>query len=86
MDKSILNHKIFCDNRKFLQILGVEKVESSNENQVVCKVMGLTLFVQGKNMHISKLDVPQGILEIDGQINMLKYMAEKKNFWKRIFR
>ncbi len=86
MEKTNLNHKVLCDNRKFLQIFGVEKVESSNENQIVCKVMGTNMFVQGKNMHIEKLDVLQGILEVNGQVNSLKYQGEKKSFWKKVFK
>lgn len=86
MEKTNFNHKMICDNRKFLELTGIEKVESSNENQIVCKTMGTTLFVLGKNMHIGKLDVLQGTLQIDGQINLIKYQTSKKSFWKRIFK
>jgi len=86
MEKTIANHKIICDARKTLQLTGVEKVESSNEVQIVCIVMNSPLVITGKNMHVKKLDVEQGQVEIEGNIDSIKYQAERQNFFKRIFK
>lgn len=79
-------HKFHCDGRKFLSLCGVSKIESSNENQVICIVENYPLLITGKNLHVKKLDVEQGIVEIDGTIDMLKYQPEKKNILKRLFK
>jgi len=86
MEKTIANHKIICDARKLLQLTGVEKVESSNETQIVCIVMNSPLVILGKNLHVKKLDVEQGQVEIEGSIDSIKYQAERKNFLKRLFK
>ena len=80
------NHKLICDSRKFLQLTGVEKVESSNENQVVCVVLGVPLVILGKDMHMKKLDLVEGQIEIEGQIDSIKYQTERKSIFKRIFK
>ena len=79
-------HKFHCDGRKFLSLCGVSKIESSNENQIICIVENYPLLITGKNLHVKKLDVEQGIVEIDGTIDMLKYQSEKKNILKRLFK
>lgn len=80
------NHKLICDSRKLLQLTGVEKVESSNETQVLCLVMGAPLLITGKGMHMKKLDVEQGLVEIEGQIDGIRYQAEHRNLLKRMFK
>jgi len=86
MEEVISNHKIICDARKFLQMTGIQKVESTNENQIVCVAMNQPLIITGKNMHIKKLDVGQGIVDVEGQIDSIKYEQKKKPFLKRIFK
>lgn len=80
------NHKLICDNRNLLEITGVEKVESTNENQVVLLISSSPVLITGKGLHVKKLDVQTGIVEIEGTIDGIKYQAEKKNFFKRIFK
>lgn len=89
MEQNLSNyskHKLHCDGRKFLSISGVQKIESSNETQVVCIVENSPLLVGGKNLHVKKLDVEQGLVELDGQIDLIKYQPEKKSLMKRIFK
>ena len=82
----LTNHKIVLDNRKVLSITGVKKMESINETHAEADVGGSVLSVLGKNMHILKLDVEQGVLEIEGEIDAIKYLGEKKSVLKRIFK
>lgn len=83
---SIKKHKIVCDDRKNLCITGISKVENTSENQVVCFINDNNLTILGKNMHVKKLDVTEGILEIEGEINEIKYCQERKPFFKRMFK
>ena len=86
MENISTNHKIICEGRNSLQMTGIEKVESSFENQIVCQTMKKPLIITGKNLHIKKLDVDNGIVEIIGQIDSIKYQPEKKNIFKRLFK
>ena len=86
MEEILSNHKIILDSRKSLQMTGIQKVESTNNNQIVCVAMGCPLIITGKNMHIKKLDVSSGIVDVEGQIDSIKYEQKKQPFLKRIFR
>jgi|GEM_PF-737566 len=80
------NHKLVLDNRKSLSITGITKVESVNETHAEAQVGEVALSVVGKGLHIVKFDVEQGILELEGAIDGIKYMGEKKSVLKRIFK
>lgn len=74
-------------NRTNLAITGVEKVIGANENCVQLIVSGSTLCIEGNNLHVSKLDVEQGVIVLDGTINGMKYGTGKKApFLKRMFK
>ncbi len=79
-------HKLICDDRKLLALTGVDKVESSNENMVVCTINASPVVITGKSLHVKKLDVESGQIEIEGKIDGIKYQTEKKGFFKRIFK
>lgn len=83
---TIKNHTLICENRKKLTLTGVQKVESSTPNQFVCVINGSVTVVYGKNLHINKLDLVAGSVELDGEISSIKYQGEKKSFWKRMFK
>ncbi len=82
----VKKHKMVCEDRKVLSLTAVEKVESSNENQVVCIISKSPVLITGKQLHVNKLDVEQGIVEITGEVDMIKYHAERKPILKRLFK
>jgi len=79
-------HKFVCDDRKSATINGVIKVDSTSETQVVCEINGSMLVVLGKNLHVKKLDINESILEIEGQIDQMRYTEKSKPFFKRLFK
>ena len=79
-------HKIVCDNRHLLCITGVEKASEANPDHFSCIVQGRELQVIGENLQVNKLDTNEGIAEIEGEIDAIKYTQEHKNILKRLFR
>ena len=79
-------NKIVLENRKKAIISGIEKVDNVNTNQISMQTNASTFFVLGSNLHIDKLDVESGHLEISGQIDGIKYTDKKQNFFKRMFK
>lgn len=79
------NETLILTNRKSLKLEGIVEINSSSETQLSVKMKDTTLNILGSNMHITKLDVETGILEIDGLINQLKY-GKNENLLKRIFK
>ena len=80
--------KVVLLNRKILIISGIEKVLTVSESSISLLLNGSTMNVFGENMEVKKLDVEQGLLEVEGRINNIKYLGvkEKVGFFKRIFK
>ncbi len=77
MDKDIItnyNHTISITERKNINISGVKKIESfDNEEFLLETTMGF-IIIKGDGLEIIKLDTYQGNVAIKGKINSLIYM------------
>lgn len=77
MDKDIItnyNHTISITERKNINISGVKKIESfDNEEFLLETTMGF-IIIKGEGLEIIKLDTYQGNVAIKGKINSLIYM------------
>lgn len=83
-----MENRVCLINRKSLSLTGIEKVIGINENGLLVEVEGSSLSVSGRNLEVKKLDVESGNLEIEGNIDTIKYLdkKEKLGFFKRIFK
>ena len=70
-------HACRLGNRSAASLTGVREVVSFDENQVVVDTdMGL-LTIKGKELHVSRLTVEKGELEVDGQVDSLAYSSNE---------
>jgi len=76
---------IYLKNRKNITIEGIIEIISSNENEIITRLKDTNLLVSGSNIHITKLDIEEGLLCADGDFNMIKY-GKTNNFFKRLFK
>ena len=73
----IRDHACRLENRNAASLTGVREVVSFDENQVVMDTdMGL-LTIKGKDLHVSRLTVEKGELEVDGQVDSLAYSSNE---------
>ena len=86
--KTFTESQVTLINRNNLTITGVEKVYETNENKVQLKVTNSNLIISGEGLNIARLDVESGVVQVDGNINELKYLSgeNKGNFFKKIFK
>ena len=70
---SSLPHRLELDGRERLQITGVEDVERFDEQCIVMRTDVGTLVVAGEGLHIGKLSLDGGELQVDGRIDTLTY-------------
>jgi sporulation protein YabP len=80
-------HGLSMQNRERLSLTGVSDVSGFDENLILL-VTGLgPLSVRGEGLHIDKIDLNAGQLEVRGKISELSYEeAEKEGgFWSRLF-
>lgn len=81
-------HSIHIDNRELMSITGVKDVGSFNENEVILMTDGGGLTVEGTSLHITKLNLDEGQIVIEGQIIAFEYddmPVQKGSIFARMF-
>ncbi len=71
-------HDLSMKDRKILKLSGVSDVGSFDDQMVVVTTDLGELHVQGKNLHVSKLNLANGEVDIDGLIVALVYSGDSK--------
>lgn len=66
-------HNIIMENRKKTAISGVLDIDSFNEQGVIVLTEMGVLIIKGTDLHINKLNVESGDVNIEGEINSLTY-------------
>ncbi|MBR0156116.1 MAG: sporulation protein YabP [Clostridia bacterium] len=82
-------HSIHIENRELVSITGVKDVGSFNENEVILMTDGGGLSVEGEGLHITKLNLDEGQIIIEGQLIALEYdeaPQQRPGFFSRMFR
>lgn len=84
-------HKLELQNREQGRVSGVQDVVSFDENQIILDTdMGL-LTIKGKNLHVSRLSLEKGEVDLDGTVDSLLYSSNEtfrrsgESLWKRLF-
>lgn len=80
---------ILIEDRRHLNLSGVDQVDSFNDNTIILSTIKGRLSIKGEELNISKLNLDEGKVEIDGLVNSLSYLSkegEPKNFIGKIFK
>lgn len=88
-DHSLIKHNIIIEDRKLLKLSGVDQVDSFNDNTIVLSTNKGRLSIKGEGLNVSKLNLDDGKVEIDGLINSLTFLSkegEPKNLIGKIFK
>lgn len=72
-------HTISINERQNINLTGVTKIESFDNEEFLMKTIMGTIGIKGKNLEIVKLDTYQGTISIKGIINSLVYLEDIKN-------
>ena len=66
-------HNLFIEGREKLTVTGVKDVISFDENTIVLSTEMGGLLLKGTDLHISKLNVEEGNLNIEGYLIACNY-------------
>ncbi len=83
------NQNIVLEDREKMTITGVEQVESYNDNTIILTTVKGGITIKGEGLNISKLNLDEGSVKIDGKINGVNYMTKEaapKNIIGKIFK
>ncbi len=82
---SFKNQNIFLEDRKKLSITGVEQVESFNDNTIILITVKGVITIRGENLNINKLNLDDGNVKIEGNVNGIVYSSKDGNTRGNLF-
>lgn len=83
------NQNIIIEDRELMSVTGVEQVESFNESTIILTTIKGGMTIKGEELNISKLNLEEGSVKIDGKINGVAYTAREatpKNIMGKLFK
>ena len=83
-----LSQRIDLTGRERLTVTGVEDVERFDELSVVMRTAAGVLVVSGEELHIGKLSLDGGEMQVDGRIDAVTYEdteVRQGSFLSRLF-
>ncbi|MBR2454813.1 MAG: sporulation protein YabP [Clostridia bacterium] len=90
-EKSIhkLPHNIIMEDRKKLSVSGVTDIDSFDEQTIIAITDLGELTIRGWNLHITRLNLEQSELMVDGDISSLTYTdvrPKAQGFFSKVLR
>lgn len=83
------NQNVMMEDREKMTITGVEQVESFNDNTIILTTVKGGMTIKGDSLNISKLNLEDGSVKIEGKINGVAYTARDittKNIMGKLFK
>lgn len=89
-EKTIMTHKLMLKDRKGGSFTGVRDVLSFDLNEILLETDCGMLHLKGKDLHVNRLDLEKGEVDIDGQVDALNYsqvpgIAKKGSLLGKLF-
>lgn len=66
-------HNIIMESRKVMSVSGVEDVDSFDEQTIVLFTEYGALTITGENLHMNRVNVDTGEMQLEGEIVSLSY-------------
>ena len=72
------NHTLHMEHRNHAVLTGVLDVSSFHENEIILKVDNGLMIMNGDGLHIGKLLLEDGRLDVQGHIDSIVYESARK--------
>ena len=80
-------HTLTLDNRKHLSMTGIDKVISIKPELLQVKSLLGDIIITGQNIEVTKLDLDQHTISLNGKFDSIKYVENNKTpLLKKIFK
>ena len=76
-------HKIIIENKQRVVVTGVEDMDSFNENEVIYLTSVGMMTITGQDLHVSKLNLEDGQLIVEGVIECADYTDHDEQRMKK---
>lgn len=85
MQRELSNQDLTLNSRKRIEVTGVKKINSLNEEEFIVVTLLGVLQIKGDNLEMVQLDLEKGLLIITGKIDKIEYVTETKKEKKKMF-
>lgn len=75
-------HRMILEGRKSCRLQGIVDALSFDENAVLLETVDGMLMIRGAELHVSKLSLEKGEVDVDGRVDSFVY-TEKTSFKKK---
>ncbi len=82
-------HNIIMEDRRKLSVSGVTDIDSFDEQTIIAITGAGELTIRGWNLHITRLNLEQTELMVDGEISSLTYTdtrPQARGFFSKVLR
>ncbi len=80
-------HNVILEGRARMSLSGVIEVESFDEAEVSLHTTRGLLVIRGSGLHVERLCLETGELQIEGVVNSLQYLEDERGgFFARLFK
>lgn len=81
------SHTLQMENRERLHLSGVSDVSGFDDGVIVLTTDMGELSIRGEELHIDRIDLDSGVLEVRGRVNELSYeeRGAQGSLWSRLF-
>lgn len=85
-------HKLVVNNRKTSMVTGVLDVLSFDLSEILLETEQGMLMVKGKDLHVNRLSLEKGEVDLSGHIDSIAYSdvqknnAQGENFFMKLFK
>lgn len=90
LPKTKAGHNLILEDRNRLTVTGVSDIERFDEEEVVVATELGQLTIKGQGLHLNKIDVEDGELSVEGELDSLAYADRQDRvqggFFARLFR
>lgn len=90
--RMVKNHKLVVNNRKTSMVTGVLDVLSFDLNEILLETEQGMLMVKGTDLHVNRLSVEKGEVDLSGNIDSIAYSAvsqtgkQSESFLAKLFK
>ena len=71
--KTAKSHKMMMDNRRKVEISGVNDVISFDLNTILLETDYGMMTIKGSNLHVNRLSVEKGEVDVEGKLDGINY-------------
>ena len=85
-------HKMVVGNRKAIALTGVTDVLAFDIHEILLETSQGMLMIRGNNLHVSRLTLDKGEVDVDGRIDSLAYSdaptygKKQESLFSRLFK